>query len=398
MITGLQFSADGERLAVARKEGRVEIWAFHPDGSTLLQAVSAPDGWATHLEFIPEGLLVGGWNGCFFRWKTAQDAIRNLYSFTSKGLLTAFSPDGQVVASLQDVIYSPFFSDPGKNVDLPLEQVIEDTYLIIQKAPEYAEIQFHTANQLETRVSHALPQEILFSPDGSRFVLQLSIGIENDWEYRTYLGKTGDPAALNLCSRLAFKVGPSAVSRQGDSFAMGSLEDASIHLGRLEGGTLIRLHGHKARITALAYRPDGKQIASASDDHTLRLWDLAGKHDFLKIDLAEKITALAWTEDGRTLACGDEHGEIWTLESEPGAAPRRMLANIGRKLHPEGSFISASKGPSAYAEIAAEQLNTCLTTSVSLDRERFVAAMRQSGVPEDAIQEYLANVSIHPAS
>ena len=32
------------------------------------------------------------------------------------------------------------------------------------------------------------------------------------------------------------------------------------------------LRGHSARVTSMAYRPDGKQIATYSDDQSVRLW------------------------------------------------------------------------------------------------------------------------------
>ncbi len=35
------------------------------------------------------------------------------------------------------------------------------------------------------------------------------------------------------------------------------------------------LHGHKGEITALAFSPDGKQLASGALDHTIRLWEVA---------------------------------------------------------------------------------------------------------------------------
>lgn len=35
----------------------------------------------------------------------------------------------------------------------------------------------------------------------------------------------------------------------------------------------LRIHGHDATVTAVAWRPDGQQFASVSVDHTLRIWD-----------------------------------------------------------------------------------------------------------------------------
>src|SRR5689334_18940104 len=54
-------------------------------------------------------------------------------------------------------------------------------------------------------------------------------------------------------------------------------EDATIAIwtaGKSEPDTVLK--GHTAPIAALAVSPDGKMLASASWDHTIRLWPLGG--------------------------------------------------------------------------------------------------------------------------
>ena len=37
------------------------------------------------------------------------------------------------------------------------------------------------------------------------------------------------------------------------------------------------LTGHSGRVLSVAYSPDGKQIASGSDDNTVKVWDVLAR-------------------------------------------------------------------------------------------------------------------------
>ncbi len=68
--------------------------------------------------------------------------------------------------------------------------------------------------------------------------------------------------------------------------------------------------GHMARITGIAFTPDGRQLVSASDDKTIRLWDLASGKTVRTIrgdsapGQAGKVFAMVLSPDGKWLAAG----------------------------------------------------------------------------------------------
>lgn len=97
-----------------------------------------------------------------------------------------------------------------------------------------------------------------------------------------------------------------AFSRDGKHLAVGSglpARSGSVRVYAVPDGSLVHdFTGHEDVVFGLAFRPDGAQLASASFDQTVRLWNLAlGRPDGLFHGHSDFVYDVAYTPDGRWL-------------------------------------------------------------------------------------------------
>ena len=78
------------------------------------------------------------------------------------------------------------------------------------------------------------------------------------------------------------------------------------------------LRGHNDPVRSVAFRPDGKILASGSDDGTIKLWNLTTNQDVANLrGHYSTIDVVAFSNDGKILSSGSDDGTIklWNLET-----------------------------------------------------------------------------------
>lgn len=88
---------------------------------------------------------------------------------------------------------------------------------------------------------------------------------------------------------------------------------------------MLILRGHRGSVRCLSYSPEGRYLATGSEDKTVRLWDLAaGGASAATLKHSAGVEALAFVPESQILLTGSSDGtlSVWDLES------RRRIASL----------------------------------------------------------------------
>ena len=78
----------------------------------------------------------------------------------------------------------------------------------------------------------------------------------------------------------------------------------------------LTLQGHTDMVTDVCWSPDGRRLASASKDGTVRVWNAATGQQALSLrGQTGAVSSVCWSPDGRRLASANSNGtKVWDSE------------------------------------------------------------------------------------
>jgi WD40 repeat protein len=116
----------------------------------------------------------------------------------------------------------------------------------------------------------------------------------------------------------------------GDRLVSGDVAGKIVVWNPEDGAMLGTLPGHRGGIRQFAARTRVPDLASASDDTTIKLWDLAAFREVRTLSgHGGPVIGLALAPDGRTLASASADGTVKLWDVDTGAELRTLSGSMG---------------------------------------------------------------------
>jgi uncharacterized protein with WD repeat len=145
-----------------------------------------------------------------------------------------------------------------------------------------------------------------------------------------------------------------AFSPDGKTVASGSWDKTARLWDAATGEERQVFEGHDEYVSTVAFSPDGKMVPSGSWDKTVRLWDAAtGEERQVLEGHDSEVRAVAFSPDGKTVASGSRDRTVRLWDAATGEETQVLVTS--RRVH---SVAFSDDGSSLETNIGRLDLNT----------------------------------------
>ena len=344
VVTALRFSPDGSSVAVGSTDRTVQLWSLGP-GEPKRRTFAGHTGPVTWLSFETDGGTLVSQSiedRTLRRWETRAEPWADLDGEGGHIQSACYSADGATLAlagtspgvQLWDVARGRLIrtlptSSPAQSVGISAPGVLavglRDGSIVLWDQASGSERGTLREHQISVN-------SVAFSPDGTRLASTGQDGTLRIWDPTTGRCLATSADAREPLSRVCFSADGRWIAAGGkksnDLSPPGSDRANLVHVWAADSGALqFSLAGHGAPVRTVCFAPDGRTLASGSDDQTVRIWDVDGQRCIAVLEgHRHAVFGLSYRGDGALLASAGGGGEIklWDV------AQHRNVANIAR--------------------------------------------------------------------
>ena len=293
-IHSLAVSPDGTRLAVGQ-QSRFSVWNL----STRSLITSIEKG-AVSMAFHPDGKRLFTASGTTVRlWNTADWSEER--ALTNSGAIT-LAADGRRLATLKADFRGRREATVWDTGNWEVVAVIADAHEPLSISPDGRRLACGTSTNIAVWTLDGSRPEVMMKDSTNLFSRMPR------W-FRSDRGERSD-RSLVFSPDGKFLVGARNTLSDRGVFVL-SVWDAQTGEETDVMPADAEHIEHAGTITGMAFSSDGRTLATASMDHSIRLWDFPTRQpmDVIQGHLSE-VLALAFSPDGRTIVSAAKDGEI----------------------------------------------------------------------------------------
>jgi WD40 repeat protein len=327
-VNDVAFSSDGTRLATASNDGSVRIWDITPNGASEWFTLAAHSDRIRRFGLSADGKYLA----------TASQDMAKVWELASGRELVAIRDPG---GPLFGVDISP---DGSRLATGGTDNVARIWKLNLTPGAASAELvrtlSGHAGGPPVGGIFDGL-NTVVFSPDGAKLATGGVDKFAKVWDVETgqeLLSVLVDTDGSGV-TRLAFSPDGRFLATASDDLPSGSSLATIWDIDRGRKISTYTGHNQTGRIWGMAISPDGKRVATGGGEGVLKMWDALSGEELLNLNgHTSTVTGVGFSPDGKYL-----------VSASPDGSARVWDAASGEELHaytsPGGPFIDARFTP-----------------------------------------------------
>jgi WD40 repeat protein len=304
VVNAIAVSADSRWAASASGDGTVRVWNLVKGEAAAL--LVGPKAAVNAIAFSPDGktLASGG-----------SDKLIRLWDLSQLDKDFATLKDAKTLDGHTDAVHALAF---GKDADSLASGGADRSIIVWDKRAKK-----HTLSEHKDTV-----RALMYDSSGATLY---SAGVDGTlvaWDAAAGTKRHGGRAPHKILAAISLSSDGKTLATAGTDVKLDA-ESGTIRffaIGDFKESAAPIAHG--LGVLSLAFRPDGKAIASGGADHVIRLWDLEKRNQIHQwIGHLGGIRALAFAKDGNTLLSGDFEGVIKAWNPTQSSGPDVVAAH-----------------------------------------------------------------------